>query len=130
MRVLCGDPIPERYEYMFSDLPQPDFTPQFICALDVADAKLLGPAVQAQYGDRVDLCIDHHSTNTGYAAHTCVDSSCAAAAMILFRIIGLLGVGLTPGHRPVSLHRHCHRYRLLQIFQCGCAGASDGCRLH
>lgn len=43
VRVLCGDPIPERYEYMFSDLPQPDFTPQFICALDVADAKLLGP---------------------------------------------------------------------------------------
>lgn len=115
VRVLCGDPIPERYEYMFSDLPQPDFTPQFICALDVADAKLLGPTVQAQYGERVDLCIDHHSTNTGYAAHTCVDSSCAAAAMILFRIIGLLGVGLTPAiaqclYTGIATDTGCFKY--------------------
>lgn len=96
VRVLCGDPIPERYEYMHEGLPQPEFDPQFICAVDVADAKLLGPTVQQQYGDRVDLCIDHHSTNTGYAAHTCVDADCAAAAMVVFRLIGLLGVELTP----------------------------------
>ncbi len=96
VRVLCGDTIPERYEYMYAGIPQPEFTPEFICAVDVADAKLLGPAVQAEYGDRVDLCIDHHSTNTGYAAHTCVDASCAAAAMIVYRLIELLGVPLTP----------------------------------
>ncbi len=96
VRVLCGDPIPERYEYLYEGMPQPDFAPQFICAVDVADAKLLGPQVQAVYGERVDLCIDHHSTNTGYAAYTCVDAECAAAAMVVFRIIRLLGVELTP----------------------------------
>ena len=96
VRVLCGDKIPERYDYMYAAVPQPEFTPEFVCAVDVADAKLLGPAVQAEYGDRVDLCIDHHSTNTGYAANTCVDASCAAAAMIVYRLIGLLGVPLTP----------------------------------
>lgn len=96
VRVLCGDKIPERYDYMYANVPQPEFTPEFVCAVDVADAKLLGPAVQAEYGDRVDLCIDHHSTNTGYAANTCVDASCAAAAMIVYRLIGLLEISLTP----------------------------------
>ncbi len=91
-RVLCGDPIPVKYAYMYEGIPQPDFTPDFVCALDVADAKLLGPRVQAEYGDRVDLCVDHHSTNTGYATNTCVDSSCAAAAMIIYRLIEALGV--------------------------------------
>ncbi len=97
VRVLCGDPIPERYAYMYEQIPQPAFEPAFICAVDVADAKLLGPRIQETYGDRVDLCIDHHSTNTGYAAHTCVDDTCAAAAMVVFRLIDLLGVKLTPG---------------------------------
>ncbi len=96
VRVLCGDPIPERYNYMYENLQKVEFEPQFICAVDVADAKLLGPRVQEEYGQRVDLCIDHHSTNTGYAAHTCVDADCAAAAMVVFRLIGLLGVALTP----------------------------------
>lgn len=96
VRVLCGDAIPAKYEYMYADVPQPEFEPAFICAVDVADAKLLGPTVQQTYGDRVDLCIDHHATNTGYAAHTCVDSDCAAAAMVVFRLIALLGVSLDP----------------------------------
>ena len=95
VRVLCGDPVPERYDYLCMGVPQPDFEPEFVCAVDVADAKLLGPVVQAAYGDRVDLCIDHHSTNTGYAKNTCLDASCAAAAMVVFRLIGLLGVSLT-----------------------------------
>lgn len=95
VRVLCGDPVPERYDYLCMGVPQPEFEPEFVCAVDVADAKLLGPVVQPAYGDRVDLCIDHHSTNTGYAKNTCLDASCAAAAMVVFRLIGLLGVSLT-----------------------------------
>ena len=95
VRVLCGDPIPERYEYMTEGVEMPDFAPDFICAVDVADPMLLGDAVAAEYGHRVDLCIDHHNTNVGYATATCVDASCAAAAMVVMRIIRLLGVELT-----------------------------------
>ncbi len=95
-RVLCGDPIPERFDYILESVTMPEFVPEFICAVDVADPLLLGEAVAAQYGDRVDLCIDHHSTNVGYAAATCVDGDCAAAAMVVMRIIRLLGVDLTP----------------------------------
>lgn len=91
-RVECGDVIPNKYGYMYEGVPQPAFEPDFICAVDVADPKLLGPQIQERYGERVDLCIDHHSSNTVYAANTCVDSSCAAAAMIVYRIIEQLPV--------------------------------------
>ncbi len=95
VRVHCNDPIPERYDYMLENLPQPAFEPAFICAVDVADKKLLGPATEAAFGDRVDLCIDHHGTNTAYAAYSCVDATCAAAAMLVFRLVEQLGVALS-----------------------------------
>ena len=115
VRVLCGDPIPRRYDYMTAEVPMSDFEPDFICAVDVADDRLLGPALQEAYGHRVDLCIDHHNTNVGYAAHTCVDDTCAAAAMVVLRIIRLLGVELTPAiaaclYTGIATDTGCFKY--------------------
>ena len=115
VRVLCGDPIPERFDYITEGVEMPDFTPDFICAVDVADPKLLGDAVAEPYGDRVDLCIDHHGTNTGYAAATCVDDTCAAAAMVVHRIIRLLGVEMTPAmaaciYTGIATDSGCFKY--------------------
>lgn len=95
VRVLCGDPIPEKYHYMTDGVEMDDFEPAFICAVDVADPKLLGPALQEQYGHRVDLCIDHHSTNVGYARLSCVGGHYSAAAIPVRHILRLLGVDLT-----------------------------------
>jgi len=115
VRVVCGDPIPEKYDYMTDGISMPDFEPDYICALDVADAKLLGPHMQELYGDRVDLCIDHHSTNTGYAAETYVDAACAACAMLILRIIRLLGVEFTPAmaqciYTGIATDTGCFKY--------------------
>ena len=115
VRVLCGDPIPEKYDYMTAEVEMPDFEPEYICALDVADPKLLGPKLQAEYGHRVNLCIDHHGTNVGYAAYSCVDSSCAAATMLILRIIRLLGVELTPAiatciYTGIATDTGCFKY--------------------
>lgn len=115
VRVLCGDPIPERFDYITEGVEMPDFEPQFICAVDVADPTLLGEAVHTAYGERVDLCIDHHSTNVGYAAATCVDDTCAAAAMVVLRIIRLLGVAMTPAiasciYTGIATDSGCFKY--------------------
>ena len=115
VRVACEDVVPEKYDYMDPSGSMPDFEPEFICALDVADARLLGPRMQAAYGERVDLCIDHHSTNTGYAKETCVDASCAACAMCILRVIRLLGVELTPAiaqciYTGISTDTGCFKY--------------------
>ena len=115
VRVLCGDPIPERYEYITAGVEMPDFTPDFICAVDVADPTLLGETVNATYGARVDLCIDHHSTNVAYADATCVDADCAAAAMVVQRVIRLLGVEMTPAiaaciYTGIATDSGCFKY--------------------
>ena len=115
VRVACEDVVPEKYDYMDATADMEDFEPDYICALDVADAKLLGPGMQATYGERVDLCIDHHSTNTGYATESCVDASCAACAMIILRIIRLLGVELTPAiaqciYTGIATDSGCFKY--------------------
>ena len=93
-RVMCNDVIPDKYSYMTDTLRPDEFEPGFICAVDVADPKLLGPAMQ-EFAERVDLCIDHHGTNVAYAKETLLDADCAAAAMLIFRLLPVMGVKLT-----------------------------------
>jgi len=94
VRPACSDPIPPKYTYLTEGVEFPQFTPQFICAVDVADVKLLGSL--AEVGKTAQLCIDHHATNVEYATHLLLDAACGAAAMVVRRVIAALGVPLTP----------------------------------
>ena len=87
--VVNADPIPSKFDYLFEGLPQETFEPKCIISVDVADPKLLGPL--EDLADRVDLCIDHHISNTLYAkeTHLCPDDG--AAALSLYRIFRELG---------------------------------------
>ena len=73
--VLCADPIPSRYAYMQLCLfEEGDFEPHFVVAVDVAGIQLFGDSETVQkYAQRVDLCIDHHTSNSGYAASLLLD---------------------------------------------------------
>ncbi len=86
--VACSDEIPAMYAGLTAGLMEPDFEVKSIVAVDVADTKLLGSL--KKYKDDIDVCIDHHMSNTGYAARTYVDSGSAAAAEILFDIMQIL----------------------------------------
>ena len=44
----------------------------------------------------MDLCIDHHLGNSGYADFTLLDGSAAAAAELLYEVICAMGVVITP----------------------------------
>ncbi len=115
VRVECGDAIPDKYDYVYDGVDSPAFTPDFICAVDVADKKLLGTVMEDRYGSHIDLCIDHHGTNTAYATATCVDADCGAAAMIVYRIIKHLGVALTPAiaaciYTGIATDTGCFKY--------------------
>lgn len=93
VRTACHDVIPQKYAYMTDDVPQPDFEPAVIVAVDVADPKLLGESLQP-LGDRVALCIDHHGSNKGYAQQLLLDANSTAAAMLVAQVIDALGVPL------------------------------------
>ena len=90
VRVACSDPIPPQFSFL---LPQqmPDFAPQCVATVDVADPQLLGSGLSC-WSEKVDLCIDHHPSNRKYAQRTLLRADAAATAEIMIEVIRELGV--------------------------------------
>ncbi len=84
--VLCSDEFPKRYHFMYEGYEPQKFSPETIVAVDVADRKLLGSKL-AQYGDYVDLCIDHHVSNEDYAEKLLVYPDASATCEVLYRVL-------------------------------------------
>ncbi len=93
--IACHNTIPQKYDYLELPVYNGGFEPEYIVAVDVADKNLLGENLM-QYADRVDLCIDHHGSNTGYAKKTCLYSHYPAAAQLMYEVINAMGVEITP----------------------------------
>lgn len=90
-KVLCSDEIPARYDFITSKYHDEDFEPECIIAVDVADRNLLG-SLNEKYGDRVNLCIDHHISNLDYAEKTYLVSNAAANCENIYKVaVELLG---------------------------------------
>lgn len=113
-RVENSEEIPSRYSYLFENLEMPEFEPEYVIAVDVADTTLLGDKLSV-YADKVDLCIDHHGSNREYAKelHLCADDG--AAALTVYRIFKEMGVQITPEiadalYTGISTDTGCFRY--------------------
>ena len=66
-------------------------------SVDVASVQLFGENNgMTQFSRHVDLCIDHHAGNSGYADFTLLNGSAAAAAELLYEVINAMGVAITP----------------------------------
>ena len=74
--VLCSDAVPSRYSFSVQLFGENNGVPQ--------------------YTRHIDLCIDHHAGNSGYADFTLLDGSAAAAAELLYEVISEMGVEITP----------------------------------
>lgn len=95
--VLCADPIPPRLSFTRPRLFRGEFVPDLVVAVDVAGVALLGDAgLMPTYSRHVDLCIDHHAGNGGYADCTLLDASAAAAAELLWEVLQAMGAEITP----------------------------------
>ncbi|MGN0537226.1 MAG: bifunctional oligoribonuclease/PAP phosphatase NrnA [Acutalibacteraceae bacterium] len=91
-RVLCSDPIPAKYGYFTDKVSvDNDFEEHFVVSTDVADAKLFGKGL-AEYANKVQLCLDHHETNTDFAEKTCVDPHACAAAELIERLLKCMDI--------------------------------------
>lgn len=91
--VLCPDVIPEKYGYFArktDHVPRENAT---VIAVDVADKKLLG-ALKEEFGDCIDLCIDHHVSNTRFAKNLYLDDDAAAAAECIYELIDQMRVNI------------------------------------
>lgn len=112
--VKCSDKIPNDFYYMTDSYIADDVTDPYIVTVDVADEKLLGNMVSL-YGGKVDLCIDHHVSNTYYAKNVFVEDR-AAACGIIYELA--LELGIEPNlymreciYTGISTDTGCFRYQ-------------------
>ena len=91
--VLCPDIIPQKYNYFARKTDHVSREGATIIAVDVADKKLLG-SLKEEFGDNIDLCIDHHISNTKFAKNLYLDDDAAAAAECIYDLIAQMRVNL------------------------------------
>lgn len=86
--IRCADSFPGKFSYIYKGLIREEteeiFTPKTVIASDVADPKLLGK-LREDY-PVVDLCIDHHVSNTRYAHRLLLDASASATCEIIYQL--------------------------------------------
>ena len=93
--VVCSDDVPARYDYFVKKAALEPIEYKTIVAVDVADAKLLG-GLYEPCRDRVDICIDHHISNTSYAKWLYLDAEASATAECIYDILNEMGIEITP----------------------------------
>lgn len=93
--VLNDGEVAKKYAFILqgSTIMPNDFNPDFVISVDTAEASLLGSNFD-KYGDKVDLCIDHHISNSDYAKYTYVDPIASATGEIIYDLILMLKVPL------------------------------------
>ena len=87
--VICPDPVPKKFDYFMKKLRNRAFKYKNIIAVDIADEALLG-SLKDEFGGKVNLCIDHHVSNTGYAENLFLDASASATAECIFAILKVI----------------------------------------
>lgn len=96
-RVVCHDPFPRRFDFLTETFSAEEFEPQSVIAVDIADVQLMG-SLGSLYGDKVQLCIDHHISNKDYAEKTLLRGQATAACEIIYDLAEYMGI---------EINRHC-----------------------
>lgn len=112
-RVICSDEIPKKYSYLSFGLDDSDFPVDFVVAVDVATKELLGK-IPEEYKNRVDLCIDHHSTNSHYSDKLLLIES-AACCENIYMLLCEMGVEISSQiadclYTGITTDTGCFRY--------------------
>ena len=91
--VLCPDVIPQKYRYFATKTDHVSRENATVVAVDVADKRLLG-SLGDEFGDVVDLNIDHHISNVRYAKNLYLDSDASSTAECIFELLTVMGVNI------------------------------------
>lgn len=91
--VLCPDVIPQKYDYFVRKTNHIMRENATVVAVDVADERLLG-ALREEFAGEIDLCIDHHISNTRFAKNLYLDDAAAATAQSIYELIMRMKVNM------------------------------------
>lgn len=89
--VICPDVIPQKYAYFLCDTDHVSRENAVVVAVDVADKRLFG-ALQDEFGDAVDLNIDHHISNARYANALYLDADASATCEMIYELLLMLKI--------------------------------------
>lgn len=96
---LCDKPIPERNLFIcgkdryLTDCELSDS--DLVITVDVASPQMLGEQAE-KFEGRVDIRIDHHDSAADFGAFNYVEADSAACAEIVYELITLLPIEITP----------------------------------
>ena len=77
--------------YLEGCIAPADFVPDTVVSVDTASEGMFPPNAE-EYKGKVDFAIDHHGSNTGYAAQTWMVAERAACGEMIFELVEELGV--------------------------------------
>ncbi|MBE6729807.1 MAG: bifunctional oligoribonuclease/PAP phosphatase NrnA [Ruminococcaceae bacterium] len=92
--LKCADAIPSKYSYFTCHFENKAIDYKTVIAVDTADIVLLG-SISKDFDGKVDLCIDHHISNTHFADYLYLDSGAAAACECIYDIFAALPMALS-----------------------------------
>lgn len=106
--------VPSKFLYLLNGVKQQIFNAETILSTDVAADSLLGSNM-SEYLGSVDICIDHHGSNTFNAKQKFVDKYAAATCEIIYKLLNRMEVKFTPEianclYTGVSTDTGCFRY--------------------
>lgn len=112
-RVITTN-IPSKFTYLLKGVKEQDFEAQTIISTDVAADSLLGSNME-KYAGRIDVCIDHHGSNTITAKEKFVDRFAAATCEIVYKLFRRMNVKITEQiadciYTGISTDTGCFRY--------------------
>lgn len=93
-RVVLSGKVAKKFNYLIDAVEEMDFAPQFTVSVDVAAKSLLGEN-EEKYSDKIELCIDHHSSNTLGVKDSYIDSTASAVAEIIYDLLCEMNVEIT-----------------------------------
>ena len=90
--VFPNEDITPRLSFLLEGLlAEESYAPDLICAVDIADTALFTDGAR-RFEAKVDLCLDHHPSNVGYARELCLAPKASAAAEVVYRVLQALNV--------------------------------------
>lgn len=93
-RVILSGKAATKFDYLKNGVKENSFTPDFIMSVDVAAPQLLGDNEES-YSNKIQLCIDHHGSNSLGVEDSYIDATAASTCEIIFDLITLMNVKIT-----------------------------------
>lgn len=94
--VYSSGPVPGYLQFLNTGVFTDDFNrlsdPDICMAVDCGEDQRIADRLEAFYGGKVKMCIDHHLSKTGYGDHYYIDESAAAVCEIVYDMLKHIGI--------------------------------------